>query len=60
LTFKSLHDRHSGENLAKYVMKTLDFHDITNQLLTVTADNAKNNDKLHRELQKMLKKENIL
>ena len=56
LIFKSLCDRHSEENLTNYVMKTLKFHDITNQLLMITADNAKNNDKLHRHLQKMLKK----
>ena len=56
LIFKSLCDKHSKENLTNYVMKTLKFHDITNQLLTITTDNAKNNDKLCKHLQKMLKK----
>jgi len=60
LAFKPLRGRHSGENLANYVMKTLEFHDITNQLLTITADNAKNNGKLCRHLQKMLKKKDIV
>jgi hypothetical protein len=59
LTFKPLSEKHSGEKLADYVMKTLHFHNITKQLLTITADNAKNNDSLHWELQKALKKENI-
>ena len=60
LIFKSFHNRHSEENLTNYVIKTLKFHDITNQLLIIMTDNAKNNDKLCRYLQKMLKKKNIV
>ena len=60
LIFKSLHDRHSEKNLTNYVMKTLKFHDIMNQFLIITTDNVKNNDKLCRHLQKMLKKKNII
>ena len=41
-------------------METLDFHNITNQLLTITADNAKNNGKLRKQLQKLLQKKNIV
>ena len=60
LIFKSLHDRHSEKNLTNYVMKTLEFHDIINQLLMITANNAKNNDKFHKHLQKIFKKKNIV
>ena len=60
LIFKSFCDKYSEENLTNYVMKTLEFHDITNQLLIIITDNAKNNDKLHKHLQKMLKKKNII
>jgi len=60
LGFKPLRGKHSGENLANYVVETLDFHNITKQLLTITADNAKNNGKLRRHLQKILKKKNII
>ena len=56
LIFKSLHDRHSEKNLTNYVIKTLEFHDIMNQLLTIMTNNAKNNDKFCKHLQKMLKK----
>ena len=59
LMFKPLSGIHSGEKLTDYVMKTLHFHNITKQLLAIMADNAKNNDSLHQELQKVLKKENI-
>ena len=38
---------HSEKKLADYVMETLYFHNITKQLLVITADNAKNNNTLH-------------
>ena len=50
---------HSEEKLADYVMKTLHFHNIIKQFLTITADNIKNNNSLHQELHKILKKKNI-
>ena len=56
LIFKLLCDRHSEENLTNYVIKIFKFHDIMNQLLMIMIDNTKNNDKLCRYLQKMLKK----
>ena len=56
MIFKSLYDRHSEKNLTNYIMKTLKFYNITNQLLMIMINNAKNNDKLHKYLQKMLKK----
>ena len=59
LVFKSLSDMHSEEKLADYVMKTLHFHNIMKQLLTITADNVKNNNLLHQKLHKILKKKNI-
>ena len=60
LIFKLFCDKYSEKNLTNYVMKILEFHDIMNQLLTITTDNAKNNDKLCRHLQKMLKKKYCL
>ena len=56
LIFKSFHDKHSEENLINYVMKILKFYNIINQLLTIMIDNAKNNNKFYKHLQKMLKK----
>ena len=56
LVFKSLSNMHSEKKLADYVMKTFHFHNITKQLLTITADNAKNNDSLCWKLHKILKK----
>ena len=50
---------HSEEKLADYVMKTLHFHNIMKQLLTIMMNNAKNNNSLHQELHKILKKKNI-
>ena len=47
---------HSEEKLADYIMKTLYFHNIMKQLLTIMTDNAKNNDLLHQKLHKVLKK----
>ena len=50
MAFKSLCDMHSKEKLADYVVETLYFYNIFKQLLTIMADNAKNNDKLHQQL----------
>ena len=47
---------HSEKKLTDYVMKTLHFHNIMKQLLTITADNAKNNDLLCQKFHKVLKK----
>ena len=56
LIFKSFCDRHSEKNLTNYVMKIFEFHDIINQFLMIITNNAKNNDKLCKHLQKMFKK----
>ena len=47
---------HSEKKLTNYVMKTLYFHNIMKQLLTIMTDNAKNNDLLYQKLHKVLKK----
>ena len=60
LAFKPLHSKHSENNLVSYTMKTLHFYNIVNQLLVITADNAWNNGKLHRQLQKKLRKESVI
>ena len=59
LAFKPLHGKHTGAKLSGYVMETLHFHNITKQLLAITADNARNNDTLQRQLQKNLMKEKV-
>ena len=59
LVFKSFSDMHSEEKLADYVMKTFHFHNIMKQLLIIMTDNVKNNNLLHQELYKVLKKKNI-
>ena len=59
LVFKSFLSMHSKEKLADYVMKTLHFHNIMKQFLTITTDNAKNNDLLHWKFHKILKKKSI-
>jgi len=43
LIFKSLSGKYSGEKLTDYIIKTLYFYNIIKQLLTITADNIKNN-----------------
>ena len=48
--FKSLLEKHSGEKLVDYIMKTLHFHNIIKQLLIIIINNVKNNDLLHQEL----------
>lgn len=59
LAFKPLRGKHSGSRLAEYVMETLSFYDLTGRLLTITADNAKNNSTLRRHLHRLLRKENV-
>ena len=51
---------YSEEKLADYVMKTFYFHNIMKQLLTITTDNAKNNDLLYQKLHKVLKKKYLI
>ena len=50
---------HLEEKLADYIIKTLYFYNIFKQLLAITADNAKNNNILCQQLQKILRKESI-
>jgi hypothetical protein len=59
LAFKPLRGKHSGSRLAEYVMETLAFYNLTKRLLTITADNAKNNSTLRKQLRRLLQKENI-
>jgi hypothetical protein len=40
-------------------METLTFYNLTKRLLTITADNAENNNTLRKQLRKLLQKENI-
>ena len=61
LAFKPLRGKHSGSRLAEYVMETLAFYNLTKRLLTITADNAKNNSTLRKQLRRLLQleKENV-
>ena len=50
LDFKELHGTHSGENLAAAVETTLEELDLELKLITITGDNASNNETLASEL----------
>jgi hypothetical protein len=50
LEFKELHGVHSGENMAELLSKTLAELNIECKLLTITEDNATNNEILMSEL----------
>jgi hypothetical protein len=50
IEFIEIEGNHSGENLAAIVEKALKKHKILQKLLTITADNASNNDTLCRHL----------
>ena len=56
IEFIEIKGSHSGKNLAKIVEKALNKHDLLQKLLTITADNASNNDTLCRYLYTSLKR----
>jgi len=54
LDFVQITESHSGENMAVYVFKALKRHNCLTKLLTITADNASNNDTLCRHLHRQM------
>jgi hypothetical protein len=54
IEFVEIDGAHSGENLANIVATVLDRFHISAKVMTITADNASNNDTLHRFLYQKL------
>ncbi|EED11799.1 hypothetical protein TSTA_109790, partial [Talaromyces stipitatus ATCC 10500] len=50
IEFVEIEGNHSGENLANIVATALQRFHISDKVITITADNASNNDTLHRYL----------
>ena len=48
IEFVEIEGNHSGENLANIVATVLERFHISDKVMTITADNASNNDTLHR------------
>lgn len=59
LAFHVLTGKHSGKSLAHITASVLRRYGIQRQLLAITADNARNNGTLRRELEKELEREEI-
>jgi hypothetical protein len=57
LGFEPLEGSHTGENLAQYVMETLNRFDLTKKLFCITADNATNNKTLSRAVARSLEED---
>jgi GTPase Era involved in 16S rRNA processing len=54
IEFVEIEGNHSGENLANIVATVLERFHISDKVMTITADNASNNDTLHRCLYQKL------
>ncbi|KAJ5300184.1 hypothetical protein N7508_007427 [Penicillium antarcticum] len=54
LGFEHLHGSHTGENLSKTVIQLLTDHEITDRVLSVTTDNATNNNTLMMNIQETI------
>ncbi|KAJ5244686.1 hypothetical protein N7489_004782 [Penicillium chrysogenum] len=54
IEFVGIEGSHSGENLANIVATVLERFHISDKVMTITADNASNNDTLHRYLYQKL------
>jgi hypothetical protein len=54
IEFVEIEGNHSGENLANIVATVLERFYISDKVMTITADNASNNDTLHRYLYQKL------
>lgn len=57
LGFEPLEGSHTGENLAQYVIETLNRFDLTKKLFCITADNASNNKTLSRAVARSLQED---
>ncbi|KAJ5244537.1 hypothetical protein N7489_004633 [Penicillium chrysogenum] len=54
IEFVEIEGSHSGDNLARIVATVLERFHISDKVMTITADNASNNDTLHRYLYQKL------
>ncbi len=55
LTFQSLSDAHTNETMTQIVLNILKKYNLKNRLLAVIIDNASNNEKMRKEMKKILK-----
>jgi hypothetical protein len=54
LGFEPLHGTHTGANLSIVLLEKLQKHEIINQVLTITTDNASNNNTLIENVQEVI------
>jgi hypothetical protein len=54
LSFEPLHRTHSGANLSTIVINKLEKHQITDRVITITTDNASNNNTLIESVQESI------
>jgi hypothetical protein len=59
LTFQSLNDVHTNETMIKIVVNILKKYKLKNRLLAIIIDNASNNEKMRKEMKKILRKIDI-
>jgi argonaute-like protein implicated in RNA metabolism and viral defense len=59
LTFQSLSDAHTNETMIRIVVNILKKYKLKNRLLAVIIDNASNNEKMKKEMKKILKEIDI-
>jgi hypothetical protein len=55
LTFQSLSDAHTSETMTQIVVNILKKYNLKNRLLAIIIDNASNNEKMRKEMKKILK-----
>ncbi len=55
LTFQSLSDAHTSETMTQIVVNILKKYNLENRLLAVITDNASNNEKMRKEMKKILR-----
>jgi hypothetical protein len=55
LTFQSLSDAHTSETMIQIVVNILKKYNLKNRLLAIIIDNASNNEKMRKEMKKILR-----
>jgi hypothetical protein len=60
LDFKEFPSPHTGENMAKHVVDTLEFYGIVEKLFCVTTDNATNNSTMTLHLEGLLEEKGVV
>jgi hypothetical protein len=56
---KPLHSMHNRGNLSSVLLEVLKGHGITNQILSITTDNASNNNTIMIQLQELIQSQDI-